>query len=167
MTTCFYVIVLHPHNARGFKIVGVGYQYTEYPTDGEIRHLTHLLKPHCRALVKPTCQRRRRCVSRSRPKANLYPARALWKGLGQDRRLRQQISARLSPMMSSKCPTPVPCRERLSPRPTLLAYFCLARGTHGALWQGGDPWGLSLWHPFPPMGRTWSCKVNRSMGTAL
>jgi hypothetical protein len=65
---------------------------------------------------------------------------------------------------SSKRLTPAPCRERLLPRPTLatkarerpipLAYFRLAQGTRGALWQDREPWGPSPWHPLPLMGRT-------------
>jgi hypothetical protein len=69
----------------------------------------------------------------------LYPTRALQKGLGQDRCLRRQFPPRPRPRDVIKAPNP-------------SAYFCLARGTRGALWQDEEPQEAPTMTPTPTDG---------------
>jgi hypothetical protein len=57
----------------------------------------------------------------------LHPTRASWKGLRQDERLGQNLFTSPEPSRRHK--------KHLTPS----AYFRLARGTRGTLWQDGEP----------------------------
>jgi hypothetical protein len=118
----------------GIKILG-------YQTNGKIRHLARSLKPHRRGPSKidrpktlTACQSLEARKSTSTPEPCGKVSGEI-DASGDSSRLAR------APMTSSKRPTP-------------SAYFRLARGTRGTLWQDGEPRPPQPWHPLPSMGRT-------------
>jgi hypothetical protein len=76
-------------------------------------------------------------------KVDLYPARALHRGLGRDRRLGWQFSPRPSPLDVIKTPDPLSVllprpRDMWSPLARRGATGGPNRGTHSCRWDGHD-----------------------------
>jgi hypothetical protein len=162
---CTFSLYLYNHRRteKGSKIKSIpknknetrskevsGINISGYPTDSEIRHVAHLLKPHRRGPGKTDPLKALAACQSLEAESQPPSSRALWKGFGRDRHLGRQFLSRSSPCDVIKALDPCALSGTVSASPDPCNVSTGAPDPLGILL----PRSRDVWSPLARQGAT-------------